>query len=297
MECIFATNKSRLPLQSESQISIHEPILSGTYLRKSDHKLIQRFYCKTCRRSFSTESLSPLKYQKKRHLNDVVFSLLASCASQRRIARIIQVNPKTVVRKFIFLGKTSLADIQHKKHLPDRKINAFTFDDIESFEHTKLKPLSISMAVEEKTRLILDFRVSRMKAKGHLSQKAKLKYGFRKDERKKNLNKLLQSIKPMTAEGCHIKSDMNPHYTLPVKRIFPKSFHEVFKAKKGCVVGQGELKAARFDPLFSFNHTAAMLRANINRLFRRTWNTTKKPERLSYHIAIYIFYHNLRLLK
>jgi hypothetical protein len=40
-----------------------------------------------------------------------------------------------------------------------------------------------------------------------------------------------------------------------------------------------------------------MLRANINRLFRRTWCTTKKPECLRQHIAVYVEFHNTVLLK
>lgn len=297
MECIYSLNEVTSQSRSENQHRFHRTILSGRYLRLCDRKNIQRYFCKTCKKSFSTESKSVFKYQKKRHLNDIIFSLLASGVSQRRIARLIQINPKTVIKKFIFLGKTSLSDMQLRKHLPSRKINSFIFDDMETFEHTKLKPLSISMAVEEKTRLILDFKVSSMKAKGHLSFRAKKKYGYRKDERKKHLLELLQSIRGLTIPDCKIKSDMNPHYALPVKSVFPESHHEVFKGKRGCIVGQGELKAVGFDPLFSFNHTAAMLRANINRLFRRTWNTTKKQERLTYHIAIYIFYHNLRLIQ
>ncbi len=39
-----------------------------------------------------------------------------------------------------------------------------------------------------------------------------------------------------------------------------------------------------------------MLRANLNRLFRKTWNTTKKLERLNYHLAIYSWYHNFKLI-
>jgi hypothetical protein len=135
-----------------------------------------------------------------------------------------------------------------------------------------------------------------MKAKGHLAERSRKKYGYRADDRKKNLLQMLENLKQITSQRPVIKSDMNPHYVFPVKKIFPESQHEVFKGRKGCVVGQGELKSGGFDPIFSFNHTAAMLRANINRLFRRTWNTTKNPKYLSYHIAIYIFYHNLRLI-
>jgi hypothetical protein len=42
-------------------------------------------------------------------------------------------------------------------------------------------------------------------------------------------------------------------------------------------------------------NTYAMMRANINRLFRRTWNTTKDPRRLRDHIDLYVWYHNSEL--
>ena len=35
-----------------------------------------------------------------------------------------------------------------------------------------------------------------------------------------------------------------------------------------------------------------MLRANISRLIRKTWATTKRADRLAAHIAIYAWYHN-----
>lgn len=68
--------------------------------------------------------------------------------------------------------------------------------------------------------------------------------------------------------------------------------HKRVKGRRGCVVGQGELKRGGRDPLFALNHTAAMLRANVNRLFRRTWCTTKRMDRLKAHLMIYIDFHN-----
>lgn len=296
MRCIYQLNQILETPRSDSQLLAHAAIRSGYFLRRSDGLLIQRYYCKSCQKSFSTESLSPFKFQKKRNLNDIVFSLFASGTSQRRMAKILAVNKKTIVRKFEVLGRVCLDDMKSGKHLSPNKIQEFIFDDMETFEHTKLKPLSITMAVEAKTRVILDFKVSSMRAKGHLAERSRKKYGYRADERKKHLEEMLTNLKAVAIQNPLIKSDMNPHYINPVKKIFPTSVHEVFKGKRGCVVGQGELKATGFDPIFSFNHTAAMLRANINRLFRRTWNTTKKPKCLEFHVAIYIFYHNLRLL-
>ena len=40
----------------------------------------------------------------------------------------------------------------------------------------------------------------------------------------------------------------------------------------------------------------AMLRANINRLIRRTWCTTKRVDRLEAHLRVYADYHNRELL-
>jgi len=40
-----------------------------------------------------------------------------------------------------------------------------------------------------------------------------------------------------------------------------------------------------------------MLRANVNRLIRRTWCTTKRIDRLVDHLTIYADYHNRLLIK
>jgi hypothetical protein len=93
-----------------------------------------------------------------------------------------------------------------------------------------------------------------------------------------------------------VESDENPHYPKFVKRHLPHARHTRYPGARGAVTGQGELKKIKFDPLFSLNHTCAMLRANLNRLFRRTWCTTKNPQGLEDHISLYVRYHNEVLL-
>lgn len=215
--------------------------------------------------------------------------------SQRRLARVLKVDRKTVVRKFIFLGFYSYHLFQMENRIHP-KAHTVQFDDLETFEHSKCKPLSVTMAVEEDTRRILGFKVAKMPAKGLLTHVAKKKYGYREDERPRAREKLFCDLKELVEESALFKSDMNPHYPPDVKKHFPRGIHQAFKGKRGCVVGQGELKGGGFDPLFSLNHSFAMTRANINRLFRRTWCTTKIPERLFLHFAMYALYHNLSLI-
>ena len=175
------------------------------------------------------------------------------------------------------------------------KSQVVEFDDLETSEHTKCKPISITLAVESGTRRILGFEVSKMPAKGKIAAFARRKYGSRPDQRKTARARLFKTIKPLVHRHPTIKSDENPHYANCVKKYFPGSLHATHKGKRGCIVGQGELKKITFDPLFSLNHTCAMFRANINRLFRRTWCTTKRIDRLEAHLALYSVHHNQNL--
>jgi transposase-like protein len=269
-------------------------VRSGHFTRLSDRARVQRFFCRGCRRGFSQSTGDVCCNQHKREFNKTVAALLVSGVSQRRAALILKLNRKTVVRKFIFLGALA-QDYLRALNLNYPQCEAIEFDDLETSEHTKLKPLSVTLAVEYSSRRILGFRVSQMPAKGHLAKLSIRKYGYREDQRSMGRDELFGEIKSLIKPNALIKSDENPHYLSDVKKHFPNSKHETFKGRRGCVVGQGELKKIGFDPLFSLNHTCAMLRANINRLFRRTWCTTKDPKRLSDHIALYALFHNQNL--
>lgn len=266
----------------------------GTYRRKSDGQRLARFWCRQCEKSFSAASLSPLRGQKKRHLNEKIRRLLCAGVSQREAARVLKVNEKTIVRKFRFLAQKAFQDLRdwNAAFMPAVEIE---FDDLETFEHTKCKPLSVTLAVEYRSRRILGFEVSKMPAKGHLARISYRRYGPRKDERAAGRTALFQSLKPFVVETAVIRSDSNPHYTSDVKMHFPNALHTTVLGGRSAVTGQGELKKLKFDPIFSLNHTCAMLRAHINRLFRKTWCTTKRPQELAGHIALYALMHNQRL--
>lgn len=266
----------------------------GSYFRKSDGQRLTRLWCFACRKSFSAATTSPQKGQKKRQLNTLIRKLLTGEMSQREIARILRVNRKTVIRKFRFAASTAKQDL----HLWNKKFplcSEVEFDDLETFEHTKFKPLSVTIMVEYKTRRIIGFEVAQMPAKGKIAQYARKKYGFRSDQRKFSRQKLFSEVQELISPTACIRSDSNPSYVRDVKKYFPGATHQTVLGGRGAVVGQGELKKLKWDPIFSLNHTCAMLRANINRLIRKTWCTTKKPSELAGHIALYALSHNQRL--
>lgn len=284
-------------LCKDSECSNRRPnfVRFGSFFRTSDGQRIQRYRCLICGKNFSSATFNSCYRQRKRQKNEILRRLFSRAVSQRGAAKIVNVNRKTAVRKFRFLALRAELSF-HKNQSTWPKSTEIEFDDMETFEHTKCKPLSITLAVETHTRRILGIEVSTIKAKGLLTEKAK-KYGFRRDTRREARKRLFKRIQPLIREDCVIKSDQNPHYESDVKRFFPKNPYKQFKGQRGAITGQGELKKIKFDPLFSLNHTCAMLRANVSRLLRKTWCVTKNPKELQGHLMIYCDYHNQGLQK
>lgn len=269
-------------------------VRNGFFRRSSDSRRIRRYFCRCCHLYFSNATQRPDRYQKKRRLNYSVFQLYCSGVSQRRMARIFGVSRQTIVRKIRFLAseerKRQRAFL--KEHCKASPLSELQFDDLETSEHTKCKPLSVTLAVDPLSRKILKFRVSRMPAKGHLAEISRRKYGPRMDERPREWSQFFEKLKPYVQSECTWSSDENPHYPAHLKRHHPKAKHIRHPGARGCVSGQGELKKLQFDPLFSLNHTCAMLRANMNRLFRRSWCLSKTKRGLIDHLSLYVAYHN-----
>lgn len=208
---------------------------------------------------------------------------------------ILKIDKKTVDRKVKFLAaQARIKNLLHSQKF--KPTNNVQFDELETFEHTKCKPLSVALMVEKETRRILGFEVSHMPAKGRLSKIALKKYGKREDFRRAGLVSLFKKTQNQITNTATITSDSCPRYPSLVRQYFPKANYNTVIGKRGCIVGFGELKKTGFDPLFSLNHTCAMFRANINRLARRTWCTTKKRENLRDHIDIYVNFHNEKLI-
>ena len=267
----------------------------GTFYRPSDGRHVQRFRCKVCKKQFSASTFQRTFRQNKRRVNHPVYKYICSGVSMRRTALNLNIHRTTVARKLAYLA--GLAIHKQQKYLKSSApIKHFHFDDLITLEHTKCKPLSVSLGVESKTRKIIGFEISEMPASGPLAEISRRRYGRRPNNRPFGIQTLFKRIQKYLDESVTIYTDEDVLYPKYVKKYFPKATHKRFKGAKSRSSGLGELKKLRNDPLFSINHTFAMLRANINRLIRRTWCTTKKKECLIQHLSIYMHFHNTILI-
>lgn len=265
-------------------------VLDGHYFRTDDSRWIQRYWCHGCKKGCSDATGKRWFRAKKRRFHEALRKEFASLGGVRPIARDTELNRKTVARKLVLLGEEAEQRFR-ASNLLRQKARVIEFDDMETFEHTRCKPLSITLAVHRRTQRILGFEVSSMAAKGMLVERAR-KYGLREDTREQGRRRLFATLQDLVHEEAQIRSDSHPAYPRIVKEYFPKAQHVTFLSRRGSNTGGGELKEGVFDPLFALNNTAACLRMRITRLLRKTWYTTKRADRLRSHLYIYAESHN-----
>lgn len=216
--------------------------------------------------------------------------------AQRSISRLLNIHLTTVSRKLKFLGLQSQKfNSRYVLSLSKEELQHIQFDDLISFEHTKLKQVSIPLIVTKRSRKILGVSACRIPTSGPNAEISRKKYGFRPNEHPQTLRRMFESLVDVIPSNAHFDSDSHKDYSPIVRRVFPLGMHNHHRSEPATVAGQGEMKRVAFDPLFSVNHSCAMLRANVSRLIRRTWATTKKLEALNWHLQIYAKYHNLHL--
>lgn len=274
-------------------------VRNGFFTRRSDSRRIQRFRCNACRLQFSAATFSPCYRQKKRRINRLVFALLASTGSLRRTAVLLDVDRKTVARRLPVLARIARQRLARDLHqrFGQHGCTDIQLDDLITLEHTKCKPVSVSVVVEAGTRRILGLDAAAIPASGPLAAISRAKYGKRVDQSRAMRDALFAGLSACIAPDATFSSDDHRHYPVLIKRHFPAANHVIHPASRSRSGGQGELKRVGYDPLFSINHTLAMLRANVNRLIRRTWCTSKRIDRLVDHLTLYADFHNRVLLK
>ena len=268
----------------------------GRYFRRDDAQSIQRYRCNACSKCYSSATFSPTYRQKRRRLNRLVEVDISCSTSQRRIAIKHRCTRKTVARKIVFLAEQArqktaawLASAAPFEHVQ--------WDELITFEHSRLKPLSVAVMSCVRTRTIIGFGVAQVPASGTIAQRSREKYGPRADKSGPMRRELLGELAELLSPTVRIDSDEHPRYAAEIRKVLPEATHKQYRSVRGSLTGQGELKRTGFDPLFRINHTLASLRDDIKRLARRTWCTTKRASSLEDVLAISIHFTNVELLE
>lgn len=264
----------------------------GYFYSKNTKTYIPRYNCKVCRKTFSTRTNSPTFMQKRTDLNVQIYHYLCSGASMRTTAKSLGCTYRTVYLKFLWLSQRA-KQIHLSQIFSSQEIY---FDEMQSIEHTKLKPLTVALAVDEQYR-ILGTQVGKIPAQGHLAKISLFKYGYRQNESTKKVKTLLTMVKSQQMSAAFtLKSDAKPEYVPAVRAVFKKVVYEQFSSRgnKEKRREQKYLKKEKkvFDPLFPLNQRCAKLRDHIKRLVRRSWCTNKRADHLELALYLYVAKNN-----
>src|SRR5690606_36867278 len=102
--------------------------------------------------------------------------------SQRAAAFVLDVTPRTIARRVERFGRIAAVHLDtYRRQRP--KLGRVMLDELVTFEHTKLKPLTVPIAVEPGTRKIIALSVGQIAASGPLAAISRQKYGRRVCER------------------------------------------------------------------------------------------------------------------
>ena len=143
-------------------------IVKRGFFKTPRGRKIQRFFCKCCRKYHSERTLEPRYRMKRYHLRTKVFQSLCRGVAQREIAIELRIHHDTVARILKAMNKEALALNEKFRNSLDPK--TVVFDELETFEHTKCKRVSIVLAVEEGSRKIVGIEAAKMPAKGRLAK-------------------------------------------------------------------------------------------------------------------------------
>ena len=270
----------------------------GTYRRICDGRVVQRYQCKRCKRTFSQQTFRVDRGLHRPSLDRLIFIGLVSKVSQRQMTRSYHCGRGSVARRMERYGKHCRAF--HERALRARAPELawqghFQLDELETYEtDRRLKPVTVPVLVHMPSRCVLHTAIGMLPPRKPLSpRKQKQLERIEAAEGKKRTSEshakvsecfeVLKSIVP--GEGpVLVSTDEKATYRTILKEKFGKRLlHKRTNSKE---------PRTFLNPLFLVNHTFAMLRDGLGRLVRRNWGATKERKKLEWHMWLYIGWRN-----
>ena len=209
----------------------------GYYKRLTAPHRIQRFTCKTCKRSFSTQTFSTTYWQKIPDLDAQIIMKTIGCMANRQLAKDLKVSQETINRHIARLGRHCM--LFHQQMMqgspPAREI---VVDGFESFEYSQYFPIHHHIAVEKGSDFIIYFTDSELRRKGRMTKtqkkrRAKLEKDLGRPDPKaieKDMRELLE-VTLQDRPTAIVYSDDHSAYRRSIKELATQIDHRVTPGK------------------------------------------------------------------
>lgn len=270
---------------------------AGTYVRRVDGRIVQRFRCRACSKRFSEQTFRADYRHKKPHLNDALYPLLVGKMTHRQSARTLGCNRKAVERRIPLLGK--IARAVHERLAPDRNGAAFlqggfVLDEQETYaESRRNNPLTTPALVHRNSFFVVHTEVGPLPRRGGKGRDEAPPRPLSPEERAVRNAGSKVAVAACCAALVELVPESGTIFVASDKKsIYPKLLQKAFGARLVHDRTHSKQVRNRWNPLFAANHTFAMLRDGVSRLVRETWAASKRAARLRHHLWVWVSYRN-----
>lgn len=240
----------------------------------------QRYKCKVCKKTFTKRNNSINYRHRKQHLRDAITNMYCERMSLRGIARTLNISYPTVVK--YFRENAKLAKKATKKRLNEKGLitSYVQFDQLETYEHTKRKPVGIQLSIRHKTGEIISAKAGYIPIRAlTVSKPYSTEWNKRANQSNHTYRMLQETKKALNPKGSTITCDgYRPQIKL-LKNICKQPFITIQPSSK---------EHKKIDRVFR------RMRQDMSRLGRKTLSTTKRLEHLQNHLDLYTDYHNIK---
>ncbi len=261
----------------------------GTFWSQSQEKRIQRFKCKHCPRSFSTQTFSPTYWLKRPDILPQLPTKTTGGMANRQIARDLHVAPSTVDRQLARLGRHCL--LYHTEQMKSANpASAIVIDGFVTFEYSQYHPFHHHLAVERDTDFLIYFTDSEVRRSGTMTRaqrrkRERLEAKHGKADPKAVFKDVLHLMEVVTGGQARVTVLSDDHKTYPrVLRKLPcEIIHLVTSSKERRDAG---------NPLFPINLTDLLVRHSSANHKRETIAWSKRRQASAERLAVFLVWRN-----
>lgn len=241
--------------------------------------LVQRFRCKRCKHTFSTQTFHETYWQKRPDLDRAVFFGAVNCSGNRQIARANRCGKSTVAEKLKRLARQAIRFHVRALSGARRFSGDVLFDGLGTFEHSQYWPYWLNVAVHRETSFVFGFTESALRRSGTMRpsqrrKRADLEARFSRPHPqaiRRGTAELLQSIRPFLFEsGTRLVSDES--------RWYPPAIRDAELGHLAHLRVPSSLQRTPMNPLFEINLADMMLRHGNSSQKRETIAFNKRRQ-------------------
>ena len=197
-------------------------IRSGYYHPDCRSHPVQRYRCKSCKRTFSRQTFRADFRDHRPHLNHRLVELVASGVGIRQSARILRLSPRCTELKLRKIGR-HLRRLNANLHGPLPEGSRFHFDELETYEGQRnTRPLTVPVLIESMTRFIVWAESATIRPRGRMTEKrigqiarSEALHGPRRDNSRTACLRVLRRGAAMCGELSLVRIDTDEKQTYP----------------------------------------------------------------------------------